>query len=124
MTLQFNNTDQVYTPGNTGCTSIIVGSFSLALNYSPSLLLETGAQDIFGCKEQLIRRAFSRRNRFRFVHPLQSTMLPFSSVPVPEHKLKRGDVQVASEDQSPRCIGRARSNGMRPTSGLLGSCAV
>lgn len=78
MMLQINNTDQIYTPRNTGCTSIMGGSLSLAVNDSTSLRHGSGLRHpLVRLERAMIRRPFSWRKRFRFVHPLRSTMLPF-----------------------------------------------
>jgi hypothetical protein len=54
MMLQINNTDQVSTPRNTGCPSIIAGFFSLRVKRFAVVSTRDRAQDIFDWKEQLI----------------------------------------------------------------------
>ena len=56
--LQINNTDQVYMPRNTRCTSILEGPFPSALNDSTSFPLEIALRTSSIGKEQLIRPAF------------------------------------------------------------------
>ena len=79
--LQINDTDQFYTPRNNGCTTVI-GRFPFFLRterFAAASARDWGG-DVYSLdwREQLIRRAFSRRNRCRFAHLLGSTMLPFS----------------------------------------------
>jgi hypothetical protein len=54
MMLQINNTDQVSTPRNTGCPSIIAGSFSLLVKRFAVVSTRDWAQDLFDWREQLI----------------------------------------------------------------------
>jgi len=104
MMLQMNNADQVYTHRNTGAPQSSEVPFLSALNDSPALLLETGLTTS--------TRSIGKNNRF--VALSNACWLSICSSPAIDHaafhvplpdKLKRGDAQVASQDQLPGCIG-------------------